>query len=155
MPKDARAQREEVFQSLKRELSNPALSEEHRLLMLRASAITHYWNANQARANRPATHPHHHGSLVARSLLAACLEAVSPRRSDVRGPGCQTWQVRQLVSLITYQKRVEAAVMLFRRCVDPKNYVDVVWNMLAPGWQESPTHDGLHAPLPLQLPSSG
>ena len=116
--------------------------------MLRASAITHYWNANQARANRPATHPHHHGSLVARSLLA-CLEAVSPRRSDVRGPGCQTWQVRQLVSLITSQKRVEAAVMLFRR------YVDVVWNMLAPGWQESPTHDGLHAPLPLQLPSSG
>ena len=85
VPKDARAQREEVFQSLKRELSNPALSEDHRLLMLRTSAITHYWNAAQ---------------------------------------------VRQLVALITYQRRVDAAVMLFRRTVDPANYVDVVYGML-------------------------
>lgn len=92
------------------------------------------------------------------SLRAPSSPASKPSRiggATCAGPGCQTWQVRQLVSLITYQKRVEAAVMLFRRCVDPKNYVDVVWNMLAPGWQESPTHDGLHAPLPLQLPSSG
>ena len=78
VPKDARAQRDEVFQSLKRELSNPALSEDHRLLMLRTSAITHYWNASQ---------------------------------------------VRQLVALITYQRRVDAAIMLFRRCVDPVKYI--------------------------------
>ena len=50
VPKDAHAQRDEVFQSLKRELSNPALSEDHRLLMLRTSAITHYWSAAQAHA---------------------------------------------------------------------------------------------------------
>lgn len=87
VPKDARAQREEVFQSLKREISNPALSENHRLLMLRTSAITHYWSAAQ---------------------------------------------VRQLVALITYQRRVDAAIMLFRRTVDPAKFVDVVYNMLKP-----------------------
>ena len=70
-----------------REISNPALSENHRLLMLRTSAITHYWSAAQ---------------------------------------------VRQLVALITYQRRVDAAIMLFRRTVDPAKFVDVVYNMLKP-----------------------
>ena len=92
VPKDARAQRDEVFQSLKRELANPALSEDHRLLMLRTSAITHYWNAAQ---------------------------------------------VKQLVQLITYQRRVDAAVMLFRRTVDPPNYVDVVYGLLKPAERKS------------------
>jgi hypothetical protein len=49
VPKEAKAQREEVFQSFRKELANPALSEETKLLMLRASATTHYWNATQAR----------------------------------------------------------------------------------------------------------
>ena len=71
------AQRDEVFQSFRKELSNPALSEETKLLMLRCSATTHYWSADQ---------------------------------------------VRQLVMCITYQRRVDAAVMLFRRTVDLDNY---------------------------------
>jgi len=49
VPKDARAQRDEVFYSFRKELANPALSEETKLLMLRSSATTHFWNCAQVR----------------------------------------------------------------------------------------------------------
>ena len=87
MPKTARAQRGEVFQSFRREVANPALSETHRLLMLRTAATTHFWSAAQ---------------------------------------------VRQLVSLIAYQQRVDAAVMLFKRTVDQQNFAEQVYRLLKP-----------------------
>ena len=71
VPPSVKPQRAEVFSSFKKELSNPALSEETKLLMLRSAATTHYWTAAQ---------------------------------------------VREMVVLITFQKRVDAVVMLFRRC---------------------------------------
>ena len=85
VPKEAKAQREEVFQSFRKELANPALSEETKLLMLRASATTHYWNATQA---------------------------------------------RQLITLIDYRRRVDAAVMLFRRIVNLDQFYDEVYKVL-------------------------
>ena len=87
VPKTARAQRDEVFQSFRREVANPALSETHRLLMLRTAATTHFWSAAQ---------------------------------------------VRQLVSLIAYQQRVDAAVMLFKRTVDQQNFAEQVYRLLKP-----------------------
>jgi Ran GTPase-activating protein (RanGAP) involved in mRNA processing and transport len=47
IPKEAKPQRDEVFASFRKELSNPALSEETKLLMLRSAATTHYWSAAQ------------------------------------------------------------------------------------------------------------
>jgi len=49
VPKDAKAQRDEVFYSFRKELANPALSEDTKLLMIRASATTHFWNCAQVR----------------------------------------------------------------------------------------------------------
>ena len=72
-PREAKPQRDEVFQSFKKELSNPALSEDTKLLMLRSAATTHFWSANQT---------------------------------------------LQLVKQITFQRRVDAVVMLFKRIVD-------------------------------------
>ena len=48
--KNSVGQSEEVYLSFKRELSNPALFDEAKLLMLRTAATTHYWTARQARA---------------------------------------------------------------------------------------------------------
>uniref|UniRef100_A0A7S4AYZ1 DUF4476 domain-containing protein n=2 Tax=Chrysotila carterae TaxID=13221 RepID=A0A7S4AYZ1_CHRCT len=50
VPHEARPLREEVFQSFLRELSNPGLSEQSKLLMLRTAATTHFYNAEQVRA---------------------------------------------------------------------------------------------------------
>lgn len=36
-----------MFHSFRKELSNPALSEATKLLMLRSAATTHYWSAAQ------------------------------------------------------------------------------------------------------------
>ena len=63
----------QVFLSFRKELSNPALSEATKLLMLRTAATTHYWSSAQ---------------------------------------------VRELVALISFPRRVDAVVMLFRRTVD-------------------------------------
>ena len=88
IPREAKAQREEVYESFRKELANPALSEETKLLMLRSAATTHYWSANQA---------------------------------------------RRLTSLITFERRVDAVVMLFRRIVDlgeaetAPNFVPEIW----------------------------
>ncbi|KAL3911879.1 MAG: hypothetical protein SGPRY_008530 [Prymnesium sp.] len=49
VPKEAKAQRDEVFAAFYKELANPALSDETKLLMLRSTATTHFWNCNQAR----------------------------------------------------------------------------------------------------------
>jgi hypothetical protein len=49
LPKDAKAQRDEVFYSFRKELANPALSDETKLLMLRSSATTHSWDCVQVR----------------------------------------------------------------------------------------------------------
>jgi len=49
VPKEARPLRDEVFQSFMRELSNPALSESTKLLMLRTAATTHFYTAEQVR----------------------------------------------------------------------------------------------------------
>ena len=87
VPKEAKAQRDEVFQSFRKELANPALSEETKLLMLRSSATTHYWSAEQ---------------------------------------------VKQLVTLITYQRRVDAVVMLFRRIVNLDSFYHDVYQTLKP-----------------------
>ena len=38
----------QVFQSFVRELANPALSEQTKLLMLRTAATTHYYTSEQA-----------------------------------------------------------------------------------------------------------
>ena len=85
VPKEAKAQRHEVFQSFRKELSNPALSEETKLLMLRSAATTHYWSAAQ---------------------------------------------VRELIVLITFQRRVDAVVVLFRRTVDLDQFYAEVWTLL-------------------------
>ena len=85
VPKEAKPQRDEVFMSFRKELSNPALSEETKLLMLRSAATTHYWSAQQ---------------------------------------------VRQLVCLIEYPKRVDAVVMLFRRTVDLDQFYNEIWCLL-------------------------
>jgi len=85
VPKEAKAQRQEVFQSFRKELSNPAMSEETKLLMLRSAATTHYWSAVQ---------------------------------------------VRELVVLITFQRRVDAVVMLFRRTIDLEHFYREVWTLL-------------------------
>ena len=87
-----RGKRDEVFQSFRREVANPALSETHRLLMLRTAATTHFWSAAQ---------------------------------------------VRQLVSLIAYQQRVDAAVMLFKRTVDQQNFAEQVYRLLKPSERET------------------
>jgi len=93
IPREAKAQREEVYESFRKELANPALSEETKLLMLRSAATTHYWSANQA---------------------------------------------RRLITLITFERRVDAVVMLFRRIVDlgegdtTPNFVPEIWSMLKP-----------------------
>jgi len=92
VPKEAKAQRDEVFQSFRKELANPALSEDTKLLMLRASATTHYWNATQ---------------------------------------------VRQLVTLITYKRRVDAVVMLFRRIVNLDNFYHEIFQVLKPTEQKA------------------
>jgi len=92
VPKEAKAQRDEVFQSFRKELSNPALTEETKLLMLRSSATTHYWSAEQ---------------------------------------------VRQLVVLVTYRKRVDACVMLFRRIVDLDHFYKEVYKTLKPAERTS------------------
>ena len=44
-------------------------------------------------------------------------------------------QVRQLVSLIAYQQRVDAAVMLFKRTVDQQNFAEQVYRLLKPSAQ--------------------
>jgi len=85
VPKEAKPQREEVFLSFRKELSNPALSDETKLLMLRSAATTHYWSSAQ---------------------------------------------VRQLVMLITYRRRVDAVVMLFRRTTDLPQFYSEVWTLL-------------------------
>ena len=85
VPKEAKPQRDEVFQSFRKELANPALSEDTKLLMLRSAATTHYWSANQA---------------------------------------------VQLIKLITFQRRVDAVVMLFKRIVDMENFYSEVWSEL-------------------------
>jgi Ran GTPase-activating protein (RanGAP) involved in mRNA processing and transport len=87
VPKEAKPQRDEVFQSFRKELANPALSEDTKLLMLRSAATTHYWSAAQ---------------------------------------------VVQLVKLITYQRRVDAVVMLFKRIVDIEQFYSEVWSELRP-----------------------
>jgi len=92
VPKEAKAQREEVFASFRKELSNPALSEETKLLMLRSAATTHYWSAAQ---------------------------------------------MRQLIVLITFQRRVDAVVMLFRRVVDLDRFYSEVWTLLKRSEQTS------------------
>lgn len=85
VPKEAKAQRHEVFLSFRKELSNPALTEETKLLMLRSAATTHYWSAAQ---------------------------------------------VRELIVLITFQRRVDAVVMLFRRTVDLDQFHAEIWTVL-------------------------
>ena len=41
---------DQVFQSFRKEVANPALTDETKLLMLRSSATTHYWSAEQVKA---------------------------------------------------------------------------------------------------------
>jgi len=92
VPGAAKKQREEAFQSFRKELANPALSEDTKLLMLRASATTHYWDAAQ---------------------------------------------VRQLVVLITYKRRVDAVVMLYRRIVNHDSFYEEVFKVLKPAEQRA------------------
>ena len=85
VPRGAVEQSDEVYHSFKRELGNPALFDDAKLLMIRTAATTHYWKAEQA---------------------------------------------RELVSLVPFPRRDEAAVMLFRRVIDEDNFGPRVFSLL-------------------------
>ncbi|KAJ1627881.1 hypothetical protein T492DRAFT_168552 [Pavlovales sp. CCMP2436] len=107
VPREARAQRDPVFQSYRREMANARTREFELLLHLRTACITHFFSCEQA---------------------------------------------AQLLLLCTYTLRADAAVILFRRCVDPQNF-SKVWALLAPA-ETTALHERLGEALLPYLPEA-
>ena len=82
--------------------------------MLRSAATTHYWSAAQVRADHWGYRSGEHDGFqkaVSYSPLPAPYQTLDT-------PVALCLQVRELIVLITFQRRVDAVVMLFRRTVD-------------------------------------